>query len=502
MTIFGIFALGLALRWSGIGSGIPYTVGVDEPEIMRRVVAMMKSGDFNPHFFDYGGLIIYFHLAVASARFAFGALAGESGYTSLDRVWDGSFYLWARYATALLGTLLIYVVYRAGLRWGARVALLAAFMTAIQPNLVREAHFALTDTPLTLFVAWTLLLSLIAAEAGRLRWFIAAGAAAGLAAAIKYNGALALLMPLAVAASAPAVRVRTFAVLSSLAATLAAFVIAAPYSVLDLPHFLGGFAHLAASYNQPRSAGTVAGVYAAHLRNAFAFGSGGWSQLVGWIGVLLSVSGFGLLAAELRFPARRSRALAVLSFVGLYFWLISHQSLVYARYALPIVPMMALAFAIAVARVVDVVAAHASPARLRDTVVALLLVMVPPLWQAWKFDWDRRQVSTEELLGRWLVRNVVPGDGILLEAPSLVMPPPFRFDYTPSLVHEPLDAYRARGVKYLVSSSEKFDPTRTSGDRSSAEYRRLFAATQIVTVIPRTTDHPGPTLTVLRVPPP
>ena len=56
LALLGVLAFGLTLRLWTIGSGIPHTVGVDEPEILRRAVGMMKSGDFNPHFFDYGGL--------------------------------------------------------------------------------------------------------------------------------------------------------------------------------------------------------------------------------------------------------------------------------------------------------------------------------------------------------------------------------------------------------------------------------------------------------------
>src|SRR5205807_7772079 len=130
----------------------------------NRVINMMKSGDFNPHFFDYGGLTIYFHLAVASVRFAVGALGGEPDCTSIDKLRMGTIVLWTRVATALIGTLTVYVIYRTGLRWSLGTALIAALLAAIHPNLVRESHFALTDTPLTFLVSLTLLLSLIAAE--------------------------------------------------------------------------------------------------------------------------------------------------------------------------------------------------------------------------------------------------------------------------------------------------------------------------------------------------
>ncbi len=69
---------------SALGSGIPFNIGVDEPEIMSRVVQMMRTGDFNPHFFDYPGLYFYVQLGVAVLRFLAGATLGE--WSSLDQV--------------------------------------------------------------------------------------------------------------------------------------------------------------------------------------------------------------------------------------------------------------------------------------------------------------------------------------------------------------------------------------------------------------------------------
>src|SRR5207249_4596088 len=141
----------------------------------------------NPHFFDYGGFTIYLHMIVASIRFLSGAMSGT--WTSLDQVWEGDFYLWGRAVTAFFNVMTVYVIYRVGVRWSALVGLTAALLTAVHPYLARQAHFALTDTPLTFFVAEATLLSLVAAERLRLRWFLLAGLTTGLAAATKYNGA-------------------------------------------------------------------------------------------------------------------------------------------------------------------------------------------------------------------------------------------------------------------------------------------------------------------------
>ena len=72
------------LRFVALGAGIPFNIGVDEPEIMSRVVQMMRTGDFNPHFFDYPGLYFYVQLGVAVLRFLAGATSVQ--WSALDQV--------------------------------------------------------------------------------------------------------------------------------------------------------------------------------------------------------------------------------------------------------------------------------------------------------------------------------------------------------------------------------------------------------------------------------
>ena len=103
-------------------------------------------------------------------------------------------------------------------------------------------------------VTLTLVLSLRAHERSTLGSFAAAGAAAGLAGAMKYNGGLAILMPVLACAMTPAVRPsRAAALVWIVAAMLGAFLLAAPYTVLDLPQFLNQFARLSSEYRTPVS---------------------------------------------------------------------------------------------------------------------------------------------------------------------------------------------------------------------------------------------------------
>src|SRR5687767_8936167 len=118
-----------ALRFWALDHGIPFSVGVDEPEIMERAVRMIKTGDFHPHFFDYPGLYIYLQAAVAALRFIWGALHGA--WTSLDGASTADFYLWARAVTAALGVATVGIVFACGLRWGYPQAVLASLFVAV-----------------------------------------------------------------------------------------------------------------------------------------------------------------------------------------------------------------------------------------------------------------------------------------------------------------------------------------------------------------------------------
>ena len=151
-----IMAVAAVLRFWGIGGGLPSSLGVDEPQIMIRSLTMVKTGDFNPHFFDYPGLYLYLQAAVIVVRFLAGASAGA--WSSLAQVSDHDFYLWGRALTAAFGTATVYLVYLAGTRWGTRHALLAAAVFAVVPIHFRESHYVLTDVPMTFFVTLALVL--------------------------------------------------------------------------------------------------------------------------------------------------------------------------------------------------------------------------------------------------------------------------------------------------------------------------------------------------------
>jgi 4-amino-4-deoxy-L-arabinose transferase-like glycosyltransferase len=499
VVITAVLIGGAALRLWAISAGAPYVVGVDEPEIIKRAVDMMRTGDFNPHFFDYPGFAIYFHMIVAALRFLTGAMGRE--WASLNQAWYGEFYVWGRIATAALSTLTIYIVYRAGLRWGARTAILAAIAMAVHPQLVRESHYALTDTPLTLFTALTLLLSLCAAETGRVRWFLMAGMAAGLATATKYNGFVAMLMPLCAAVSVPSLRLRAGVIGSVVAGAVAAYLVSAPYSILALPDFLNGFARLMQSYNNGVSGWEAARLYMKHLGGWYGvpLTDGSIWRMGAWIFGLLCAIGLARITMGLVSRQTRAMSLTLLVFPFAYYGLIADRGgLIFARYAIPLTPAISIALGLGISIAYEAIARR-FPKRRALVLAALSLVLVPQLVQAVVLDHSMTRVTTAEMAARWIVDNVDKKAYVQIESAVIQLPPDYHWTTVLRLVSHTLDEYREQGTTYLVSTSTESSKYTLHPERYGAQLLQYRAILDGTTVVATFGDPRDATWTVLKL---
>ena len=65
---------------------------------MTTVVRILKSGSFNPHFFEYPTGYIYVQLGAAIVNFLVGAM--RHSWKAVEQVGPSDFYLWGRFVTA------------------------------------------------------------------------------------------------------------------------------------------------------------------------------------------------------------------------------------------------------------------------------------------------------------------------------------------------------------------------------------------------------------------
>ncbi|MGE3842484.1 MAG: ArnT family glycosyltransferase [Vicinamibacterales bacterium] len=489
-----VMAVGAWFRFSSLDYGVPYAVGIDEPEIMVRVIAMMKSGDYNPHFFHYPGLIFYLHLPIAVARFLAGALWGE--WQTVEAIAADDFYIWSRALSAILGVLTIGIVYAIGKRWGTREALLAAAIMAIMPLHVRESRYVLADVPATFFVAMTWLATLLAQERQTTFAFVVAGAVAGLSTAIKYHVGLVLLIPL-LAACVPTTVPAAGRVTGVLAAFAGAFLAGAPYTVLDLTGFLNSFANLLVSF-PARAPGAEPGVviYLKHLRLNL-----GWPLfLVAALGLAFSIW------RSIAGPDRARWALLAL-FPSVFLYAIAGRHQIYARYLLPMLPFVAVMSASVLPA-----ATAALGSRLRSRLARGVLsgaitvgVLAVPVVVSVQ---HLQMLATPTTLARayaWITTNVPTGSSLVVETFDIRFPTGrYEVRHVPRLAAEQVSFYREQGVRYLVANSRSYGPFLANPEDNptlTSRYLTLFRAVREVTRFSPGPDRTGPEIRILAVDP-
>ena len=264
-ALVGILLAALATRTLYSTEGLPYMHEWDEPQIAFTALQMLKSGDLNPHFFNYGSLLIYANLGVDAVHFLY-KLAQPvevDVLRELDEIKMGpwgdwpatgdyrwylshpSFLLWNRWLTALLGVGSVVAVYLLARQIGGLWAgVFAAAFVAGQPYYATQLNgLALTDGPSAAFLTLACVLAAAYLSHRRPAHLIGAAAAVGLAASVKYNSAYGLLAPASawlIVRLADKHRSPWWLWPGLLGACALAFLLGTPYALIDLPTFLRG----------------------------------------------------------------------------------------------------------------------------------------------------------------------------------------------------------------------------------------------------------------------
>ena len=289
------------------------------------------AGRLLPHFYNYGSLQLYL---VCFAN-TLAALAGAIDIVPKAlAVWYpqwAKMYLVGRCLTVGMGVGTVFAVYRIGERlWGRRAGHFAALTLAVMPLHAQHSHFLTVDVPATfwamLSLLWAVRLATGDPKPGRAALW--AGVFAGLAAATKYNLALAILPLIA----ACVVTRRPKALALGLPAFVFAFFSACPGAVLENAAFLRDLRFEAVhvqNVDDPTFRDTGNGFVYHVARNLDA-----------GLGLPLLV----LALASVGYAVyKRERGDGLLAAFALpYYVLISLAAVRYARYTIPLLPVLAL----------------------------------------------------------------------------------------------------------------------------------------------------------------
>ncbi len=346
-----------AVRLLRCHEGLPYIHTWDEPYTADTALRIMKTGDLNPHFFTYGSVTVYMHVLVDILHYftlmgqPAGAGASLTGLgdikTHYETGWlwgisHPSFYLWDRYAVALIGAVSVALAYALARRfagpWGA---LLAAALLAGLTIHVRHSALVAPAVPVTFLVMASALLSVLYIERRRPAYLVFALATAGLAASTKYNAAVCLAMPLLAWASVALPRgpgYRPWLWAAVVLVPAAAFFVGTPYALLDLRSFL-------------MSAGKEVRVYTllGSVGNPVDRVEPGMEQIslqIGSLAANLGIAGSVLAALGTAVLVSRTAGWVLLTFPIAYLCLMSRTRVPFERNFVPLYPFAAVAFAV------------------------------------------------------------------------------------------------------------------------------------------------------------
>lgn len=370
-----ILSLGLNL-WS-INFGLPESWHPDE--LNSRAVRMLRQFSLNPHSFLYGSLHYYLVSAVMVPAYLAAKLLSLPEPAQKTAAW-----LAARALSAVLGAgcvALLFFLTRA--LFDRLAALLSALFLILTVGFVNIAHFASVDVPMLFWMLASYCMAAYVLNGGARRCYVLAGLFAGLAAATKYVGGVAILGLLVAHVLAPRPHRHGDLLLGFLTSALA-FVVANPPLVFASCEFFEGFV-LDNAFN------TVVGIDIQSIpwHNILSAIYVPLGLPVSMLAILALLYGVGLLVQR----EHRVKVLFILTMLVPYLLPVSNVHYAVTRHILPVLPPLLILMSKMLA---DMVGARSVAMRYLGLATAAVAALASGLYTvsaALEFTFDARYAA-------------------------------------------------------------------------------------------------------------
>lgn len=410
LLFLAILGVALLIRLATVRFGLPALNDPDELMFEMGALHMLRGPTLDPGWFGHPATTIMYLLAIIDAAVA--AFALMTGRAASPRQFGEMVYadpswiiLPGRVAAVGIALVTIWLTWRLAARFfGQGAGLAAAALLALNPVHVTWSQIIRSDMLACVFMLLCLEASADIAERATWRDYRRAATWLGLAIATKWPFALSALA----IGSASMLAVRTGALSSRHAAgrlavaalmALGVLFLVSPFLLIDHSTALANVR----GEGQPYHLGATGGDFWYNLR---WYGRGAF--LAGF-----GVPGLALLALGAAGLVRRRLALAILAPVAIAFLvLLCTQSLVWERWALPLMPLGAIVVAAGLAWLAELLRAKAV---LRWAPAALVFVAVIPLAARDWSDGHERMTDTRQLASAWARTHIPAGSRILVE---------------------------------------------------------------------------------------
>src|SRR3989344_5089665 len=334
--IFLLTLVGGCFRFFNLNWDSGYSFHPYERNIANAVSQIKFFSQLNPHFFAYGGLLIYLYRATGEI------IAAITQDFSWIYDW-GHINIIGRFYSALFSTLTLPSIYFLAKKiFNKRTAVIATSLAVFTVTFIQTSHFSITENFLIFISVLICLSSANVLKKSKLRDYILCGVLVGLAAAAKTTGILFLIFPLTAyflsITKAPYKFLRRILYLFSLLiTTLTTFTIFSPYTFLSWEKFMESM-----RYESGVALGTLPVPYTLQFTNTYSylFQIKNFFWQLGPVSLLLVPSFILFLIAILK--TKDKRFVLLLSFPLTYFLYVGDWHTKFIRFMLPTFPFIVI----------------------------------------------------------------------------------------------------------------------------------------------------------------
>jgi len=423
--LFYLFLLAFIVRVWGIWFSLPFLYHPDEPKLVRLSVKIIATHNPNPGYFFYPSLPFYIQALLYLV-----ILAPWMGVERLGQMYlhnPSPFFLLTRFFNALIGTITLYPLKKiVDEMEEIKKPLLPLLLYALAPFPVEVSHYATVDTLLTFLISVSLYFILRASKRGDKKDYFWGAVFCGMAGAVKYPGFL-LLFPLLFSL----LHNRKYHLLAFLLLPFLIFFLLSPYSILDFSAFKRDTGKLLTFSHSGWEGASNPLIY---LKTMF-IGVGPLVFIFFLIGFIISKKNF------LNF--------LLLSFLSIYLILFLSSKLCFARFILPLFPLMSIYSAIGFENLCK-----------KEKI--LLLILFPNIVFVFLYDFYLPLSDPRTLALQWVYKNIPPGSKIAVEryTPPLNVVPGYVewrvrkgiYEVLPVNHYWSMEKFMQKGVEYIVIS--------------------------------------------------
>ncbi len=482
-----VILIAIGIRVWGINYDLPYIYHPDEPLYVNISQQIFKTGDLNPHFFNYPSLFFYINSVAYIPYYLIGKFAGifssradvlspVSLIMGVTKAQLPSAILLGRLITTIFGIGTVIITYLVGKRIANKeyVGILAALLVAVEPTVVSLSRFITPDIFVTFFAMAAFLAILLVYKSGNTQSYIMAGILIGLTASCKYNGVL-IILPLFVAhfLRQGKLVLKGWGIYLALIACCLAFIVTTPYALLDFSKFISDLRYEGLHYLSGH-AGMEGNTFLWYVN--LLWQDGGIVYILAILGIIYG------------FFTKRKEIILLSTFPIAYFIFISRFIVRNDRTILPLIPFLLLLAALFVGILWEkAIQQKDGPIKLFFLTSLLCVSVVAisfPSNIAVKHTMQLTAVDNREISRLWIASHLPKGSKIAIEAYSpWVDPMQYIVEASVRIIDHPPEWYIENNIKYLVFSQIMYfryfqDPLRYSTE--VALYNEFFSRFQIV----------------------